>query len=99
MAFRIVFVDKAIEDLRRLSAFHRGIVKDAIQEHLCHQPALVSKSRIKKLEGIESPEFRLRVGELRVFYDIVGNDVVVLNVMSKEESLPWLRELEKKQRE
>jgi mRNA-degrading endonuclease RelE of RelBE toxin-antitoxin system len=96
MAFRIVFVDESIEDLRRLGVFHRSAVRDAIERHLRHQPGLISKSRIKRLEDIESPQYRLRVGELRVFYDIAENDVIVLNIMTKEESLKWLRERGKK---
>lgn len=97
MAFHIVFVDKAIEDLRRLSAFHRSAIRDAINQHLRHQPALVSKSRIKKLEDIESPQYRLRVGEFRIFYDIEGGDVVVLTILSKQEAVQWLQERERPQ--
>ncbi len=97
MAFTIVFVDKALEDLRRLSALHRSAIKDAIDHHLRHQPALVSKSRIKRLEDLESPQYRLRVGEFRIFYDIEGGDVVVLTILSKEESIKWLREREKQE--
>src|SRR2546422_3569706 len=29
-----------------------------------------SKSRIKRLRGIERPGYRLRVGQIRVFYDV-----------------------------
>ena len=96
MAFRIVLVDEATDDLRRLSAFRRAAVRDAIEHHLRHQPRLVSKSRIKRLEEIESPQYRLRLGDLRIFYDIAGGDVIVLSIMSKEESLRWLRSREKR---
>jgi len=96
MAFRIVFAEEAADDLRRLSAFYRAVIREAIEQHLRHQPAMVSKSRIKRLEDIDSPQYRLRVGDFRVFYDILGDDVVVLNIISKEESVQWLRDREKR---
>jgi mRNA-degrading endonuclease RelE of RelBE toxin-antitoxin system len=95
MSFRIVLVSEAADDLRRLNAFYRTAVKDAIEQHLRHQPALLSKSRIKRLKELESPQYRLRVGHLRIFYDISGDDVVVLSILSKEESVSWLREKQK----
>lgn len=96
MTFRIVLAEEAAEDLRGLSAFHRAMVKEAIEQHLRHQPTLLSKSRIKRLDDLESPQYRLRVGDLRIFYDVSGSDVVVLNIMSKEESMQWLRDREKR---
>jgi len=95
MPFRIVLADTALEDLRALSAFHRAAVRDAIEQHLTHQPRKTSKSRIKKLEDIESPEYRLRIDEFRVFYDVVENDVVILAVLLKKDSVQWLKEREK----
>jgi len=96
MPFRIVFVAEAAEDLRRLGAFCRSAVKDAIERHLRHQPELTSRSRIKRLEDTDSPQYRLRVGHPRVFYDISGNDVVVLCILPKEDSIPWLRVRERR---
>lgn len=87
-------MDKAIEDLGRLPAFYRSAIRDAIEQHLRHQPALLSKSRIKRLEDIESPQYRLRVGAFRIFYDIEGDVVVVLTMLSKEEAVKWLQERE-----
>ena len=95
MPFQIVLVDKAVDDLRRMPAFHRSAVRDAIEQHLRHHPILLSKSRIKRLEDIESPQYRLRVGDFRIFYDIQGGVVVVLAILSKEESVQWLKEREK----
>ena len=40
------------------------------QRHLRHDPRKVSRSRIKRLRGVRRPQFRLRVGEIRVFYDV-----------------------------
>jgi mRNA-degrading endonuclease RelE of RelBE toxin-antitoxin system len=36
------------------------------------------------------PQYRLRVGDVRVFYDVIENRVEVLAIVSKEEALRWL---------
>ena len=43
---------------------------DAIETHLRYEPEKVSKSRIKRLEGLEWPQYRLRIGDIRAFYDV-----------------------------
>jgi mRNA-degrading endonuclease RelE of RelBE toxin-antitoxin system len=43
----------------------------------------VSRSRIKRLWGISKPQYRLRVGEIRVFYDIGESQVEVLAIVPK----------------
>jgi hypothetical protein len=32
------------------------------------------------------------VGAIRVFYDVVGTDVVIMAIMSKEKTIQWLKE-------
>ena len=39
------------------------------------EPTKLSKSRIKRLRGLEQPQYRLRVGEIRVFYDVTETEV------------------------
>jgi mRNA-degrading endonuclease RelE of RelBE toxin-antitoxin system len=46
----------------------------------------VSKSRIKRLRGLSRPQYRLRIGEVRVFYDVARNTVEVLAIVSKSEA-------------
>jgi mRNA-degrading endonuclease RelE of RelBE toxin-antitoxin system len=41
---------------------------------------------------LRHPQFRLRVGEIRVFSDVTGTDVVVLAIMSKQKTVEWLEE-------
>ncbi len=92
MAYRVVFTDNATEDLNALDARWQAMVRDAIRVHLTYEPAKQSKSRIKKLRDLRHPQFRLRVGEIRVFYDVIGEDVVVLAIISKEKTIQWLEE-------
>src|SRR3989304_6257851 len=67
--------------------------RDAIERHLRHQPTKTSKAGIKRLRGVSRPQFRLRVGDMRVFYDVVGTEVHILAVVSKEQVESWLREV------
>jgi len=90
MAFRIVLAPEAVEDLRRLKANLRTSVKAAIQTHLAHEPERTSRSRIKRLRGLSRPQYRLRVGDVRVFYDVTEGIVEVLAVVDKSETEAWL---------
>jgi len=93
MAFEIILAPEAIRDLRKLRANLRTGVRDAIERHLRHQPTKTSKAGIKRLRGVSRPQFRLRVGDMRVFYDVVGTEVHILAVVSKEQVESWLREV------
>ncbi|MHB8420044.1 MAG: type II toxin-antitoxin system RelE family toxin [Myxococcales bacterium] len=90
MASGILLAPEAVEDLRILKANLRAIVRQAIEEYLRHEPERVSKSRIKRLRGLSRPQYRLRVGELRVFYDVTGSTVEVLAIVAKSEASTWL---------
>jgi mRNA interferase RelE/StbE len=93
MRFAILLAPEAIEDLRKLGPDVRSGVRAAMELHLRHEPTKLSRSRIKRLRGLARPQFRLRVGELRVFYDVVGLEVQVLAVVEKSKSAEWLAEL------
>ncbi|MDI6809787.1 MAG: type II toxin-antitoxin system RelE/ParE family toxin, partial [Candidatus Eisenbacteria bacterium] len=70
MRYEISFAPDPVEDLKRLKANIRTVVLDAIEDHLRHQPEKTSRSRIKRLRGLSRPQYRLRVGDVRVFYDV-----------------------------
>ena len=92
MTFEIIVAPGAAKSLRKLSAHIRAEVKDALDVHLRHEPTKVSKSRIKRLRGLSQPQFRLRVGDIRVFYDVTEATVEVLAVIGKAEAQAWLDE-------
>ena len=71
----------AIEDFRTLKANVRSSVRDALEMHLRHEPMKTSRSRIKRLRGLARPQYRLRVGEVRVFYDVSAESVEVLAIV------------------
>src|SRR3989442_8886455 len=70
MPHEIILASEAEEDLKKLEAHVRTAVKEGIEKHLRHEPARLSKSRIKRLRGLRRPQYRLRIGEVRIFYDV-----------------------------
>ena len=91
MKYEIVFAPEAVRDVRSLRAHVRSVVRDAIEATLRHAPAQTSRSRIKRLRGLARPQFRLRVGEVRIFYDVNESTVEILAVVPKSEAAEWLR--------
>ena len=91
MRYEIVFAPEAVRDVRNLRAHVRSMVHDAIETCLRHAPEAVSKSRIKRLKGVARPQFRLRVGEVRVYYDVRESTVEILAVVEKSEADEWLK--------
>ena len=65
--------------------FDRRSVLDGIELHLRHQPKFVSRSRIKLMIQPFWSQYRLRINDLRVYYDVDDNDRVVnvLRVLMK----------------
>jgi mRNA-degrading endonuclease RelE of RelBE toxin-antitoxin system len=90
MRFEILLAPEAVEDLRRLRANLRAAVREALETHLRHEPTKTSRSRIKRLRGLSKPQYRLRVDEVRVFYDVSGSTVEVLAIVAKSEAESWL---------
>ena len=92
MRYEVVLAPEAARTFRALPADYRAEVRDALERHLRSEPTRVSKSRIKRLRGLSQPQYRLRVGEVRVFYDVTREAVEVLAIVTKAEAARWLAE-------
>jgi mRNA interferase RelE/StbE len=92
MAFEIILAPEAVTALKNLSVPVRKDVTEALDRYLIHEPIKVSKSRIKRLRGLSQPQYRLRVGDIRVFYDVTETQVQVLAIVTKAEAQAWLDE-------
>lgn len=90
MWFEIILAPEAVADLKRLKANIRTEVREAIATPLRHEPRKTSRSRVKRLRGLSRPQFRLRVGEVRVFYDVSDEVVEILAIVAKSEADSWL---------
>ena len=85
MAFEIVITKRAQGDLDELRAYDLRAVIQAIEHHLTHQPRQISRSRIKELGQPAISQYRLRIGDYRVYYDVHDEEqrVVVMQVHEK----------------
>ena len=92
MRHAVVLAPEAARAFRALPAFRRAEVRDALERHLRYEPTRVSKSRIKRLRGLSQPQYRLRVGEVRVFYDVTREAVEILAIVTKADAARWLGE-------
>ncbi|MCE7989969.1 MAG: type II toxin-antitoxin system RelE/ParE family toxin [Caldilinea sp. CFX5] len=96
MRYTILFSPQAEDDLLSLRAHERAKVLDAIEVHLTHEPEKESKSRIKRLQGYRRPQYRLRIDEIRAFYDVLyqteGGMVEILAIREKADAMKWLAE-------
>jgi mRNA-degrading endonuclease RelE of RelBE toxin-antitoxin system len=90
MAFTIVLAPEAAEDLTHLKPNIRAMVRAALQTHLRHEPKKTSRSRIKRLRGLGRPQYRLRIGDVRVLYDVSDSTVEVLAIVNKPDAAEWL---------
>jgi mRNA interferase RelE/StbE len=90
MPFEIILAPGAVEDLKGRKARVRAEIRNMLETHLRHEPQKVSRGRIKRLRGLSQPQYRLRVGEFRIFYDVTGTTVEVLAIVAKQEAESWL---------
>ncbi|MCZ7645042.1 MAG: type II toxin-antitoxin system RelE/ParE family toxin [Planctomycetota bacterium] len=92
MAYRIEFGREAMQELKKLRKGEQAEVLIRCRTHLTHEPKKESKSRIKRLRDDAFPPYRLRIGDLRVFYDVDdGFGVVIIHgVVRKMEAQAWL---------
>lgn len=92
MRYEIVLAPGAVQALRALPARTRSQVRDALERHLRFAPTQISRSRIKRLRGMSRPQYRLRVDEIRVFYDVTETTVAVLAIVPKVQAQAWLEQ-------
>ncbi len=92
MRHEILLAPDAIAALKRLDARTRAEIRDAIERHLRWEPTRTSRSRIKRLRGRRQPQYRLRAGEYRVFYDVDADRVEILAIIAKSRAAQWLEE-------
>jgi mRNA-degrading endonuclease RelE of RelBE toxin-antitoxin system len=75
VSFEIVYAEGVTEDLKKLRAYDRTMVLDRIDEQLVHEPTTPTRAK-KIIVGLRppwhfrEPTWELRVGTLRVFYDV-----------------------------
>ena len=64
--FKLVYAKSVVKDLRKVAPRHLATIKEGIEE-LCMFPNL---SQIKRLNNHPIAEYRLRIGNYRVLFDV-----------------------------
>jgi mRNA-degrading endonuclease RelE of RelBE toxin-antitoxin system len=82
MAYTITITVDADRQLRALPVRDQRILEAAVLSRLQQQPTKPAKS-IKRLRPNPLAEFELRAGDLRVLYNVEGQEVVLLIVGRK----------------
>jgi mRNA interferase RelE/StbE len=75
MAYRLIYTERAARDISKLDAVARKRLKKALQR-LREKPVESAVRLINPKIG----EYRFRVGDHRVVFDLIGLDIVVLRV-------------------
>lgn len=87
MAFVIRYTPTALSHLRGLTARERSVILDGVAAQLAHQPGIITRNR-KPMRPNPLASWELRLGDLRVFYDIEGRSeesgAVVVNAVGKK---------------
>ena len=83
--YEIRYANQAVADIKAQRAFDQRKVLEGIEQHLTHQPKFVSKSRIKAMLQPFWSQYRLRLDDVRVYYDVddEARQVNVLRILTK----------------
>jgi mRNA-degrading endonuclease RelE of RelBE toxin-antitoxin system len=71
MVYRIIFAESARAQIQSLTASQRKTVLEAVEQQLTHEPLVETRNR-KLLRPNPIAPWELRVGQLRVFYDVTA---------------------------
>lgn len=93
--FTIVFKPEAIRHLRKMKRYYASAIVDAIERHLREEPERVTQGKIKRLRGEQEATFRLRVGDYRVFYDVIEDRVEIVQILHKDETAAFYKREER----
>jgi mRNA-degrading endonuclease RelE of RelBE toxin-antitoxin system len=88
LRYEIEFDQDAVDELAALRPFDRSVVLDAIEASLRHEPLTPSRHRKPVIPVDVTIEagitWELRVGDFRVYYDVVPPaNVVVIRIVQK----------------
>lgn len=81
MAYRIRFAESAEEHFAQLTARQQAIVLDAAKVQLRYEPLRETRNR-KPLRPNPLAPWELRVGSLRVFYEVDALESDLVNVLT-----------------
>ncbi len=81
MAYEIEFAESVKAQLKGFSARERSIVIEAIEEQLVYEPLVETRNR-KLMRPNPIAPWELRIGNLRVFYEIADDEADVVRILA-----------------
>ncbi len=81
MSYQIEYTDAAIEHLKVLTTRQQRTVLDTVDEQLQYEPLIETRNR-KPMEPNSLATWELRLGNLRVYYDVEENTVKVVYIQA-----------------
>jgi mRNA-degrading endonuclease RelE of RelBE toxin-antitoxin system len=81
MTYRIEYSPDTDEHLQALTGRQRSIVFNAVDKQLAHQPSVETRNRRPMRPNPVAP-WELRVGNLRVYYDIAQEPEKLVTVLA-----------------
>lgn len=81
MPYTVKFAESVEDHFRALTARDRAIALTAIDRQLLHEPLRETRNR-KPLRPNPVAPWELRVGDLRVFYEVVGTDGGIVRILA-----------------
>jgi addiction module RelE/StbE family toxin len=90
--FEVMFTPSALEDLRHLKKRDQNVLLDAIEQQLTAEPLTQTRNR-KPLRANDLSAWEVRVGALRIFYDVdeANNNVAIKAIGWKEHNTLFIR--------
>ena len=91
MAFTIVYSPEAVDHIQALPKATQVLVVDQVDEQLTHEPTVPTRKR-KLLRPNSIAPWELRLGSVRVFYDVQEPDrlVKIAAVGIKQHNELWI---------
>jgi mRNA-degrading endonuclease RelE of RelBE toxin-antitoxin system len=77
LPYRIEYSPETSNHFRFLTARQRSIVFDSVDEQLTYEPTVETWNR-KRMRPNPLASWELRIGDLRVYYDVVDNPPTVM---------------------
>ena len=81
MRYRIDFAESVEEHLRFLTAADRTKVFDMIEKQLIYEPLVETRNR-KLMRPNPLAPWELRIGDLRVFYDVGADEADTVRILA-----------------
>jgi mRNA-degrading endonuclease RelE of RelBE toxin-antitoxin system len=81
MSYTIEFAESVKGHLQVLTARQRSIILEAIENQLVHEPLVETRNRKLRRPNPLAP-WELRVGQLRVFYEVTIDEPQVVHILA-----------------